>query len=108
MTLEPFRANEKINARRKRRLAEEVHKVLTASGGLKYYASTGASEAKGIEPLAALVCSVVQALFARTRPVLHERDVILEGLQSRAENGYGDSGFGNNLPLPERFAYLST
>jgi hypothetical protein len=85
VTLELFRANEKINASKKRRLAEEVHRMLTASGGCQSLAPTGAVAPNGIEPHTSLVRGVVQALFARNRLVLYERDVILGGLQPRAD-----------------------
>jgi len=141
VTLDLFRANEKINARKKRRLAEEVHRVLAAE------ASTG----EGTVQQSAAVRGVIQALFACNRLVLYERDVIVEELKLRAdenteefvtrvlvqlltlgkidvptelsvsfsgdrrvladlrllaENRYGEDDFGNNLPLPDRLAYL--
>jgi hypothetical protein len=141
VTLDLFRANEKINARKKRRLAEEVHRVLAAE----------ASRVEGTGQQPAAVRGVIQALFACNRLVLYERDVIVEELKLRAdenteefvtralvqlltlgkidvptelsvsftgdqrvladlrllaESGYGEDDFGNNLPLPDRLAYL--
>jgi phosphotransferase system HPr-like phosphotransfer protein len=147
VTLDLFRANEKINARKKHRIAEEAHEVLAVPGaGL-----LPAAALDGVEVMAALVRGVIQTLFAGNRLVLYERDVTLEGLQRRAdenreefvtralvhlltlgkidvnselsvsfagdrrvledirllaEKGYGEDDFGNNLPLPERLAYL--
>ena len=31
---------------------------------------------------------------------------VLEDIRLLAEHGYGEDDFGNNLPLPERLAYL--
>ena len=149
VTLDLFRANEKINARKKRRLAEEVHRVLVddAEGA----PGVPAGAAVGVQQRSDAVRGVIQTLFVRNRLVLYERNVVLEAPAPRsdesgeeyltralvqlltlgkidvivelsvsfagdlrvledirllAENGYGEDDFGNNLPLPERLAYL--
>jgi hypothetical protein len=85
VTLELFRANEKINASKKRRLAEEVHRLLTAAGGCRSFARAGEAAANGIVPHASLVRGVVQALFTRDRLVLYERELVLDGLEPRTD-----------------------
>jgi hypothetical protein len=74
ITLDLFRANERINARKKRRLAEEVHRVLAAAGG-----------GDETPERSAAARSVIQALFAGNRLVLYERDVIAEEVKCRAD-----------------------
>ena len=136
-TLDLFRANEKINAVKRRLLAAEVYRCHPA-GDMER------------EP-AAVVREVAHDLFARNKLVLYERTLALEGVASRgdesvaefvtraltqllavgkidvdmdvtvsfhgdrrvledikllADNGYGEDDFGNNLPLPQRLAYL--
>jgi len=85
VTLDLFRANEKINARKKRRLGEEVHRVLGEAGERPLQAPAEAGPASGVEPHTALVRSVIQTLFAGNRLVLYERGVHLEGLAPRPD-----------------------
>jgi hypothetical protein len=134
ISLELFRANEKLNARKRRRLAEEVHKLLLDE-----------RDAPGAVRRAA------QALFEQSKLVLYERNLdlgelnpkegeglpefvtrsliqlltmgkidiemditvsfagdqrVLEDIRLLAETGYGEDDFGNNLPLPVKLSYL--
>jgi hypothetical protein len=87
ITLDLFRANEKINARKKRRLGEEVHKLLTAAGdGASRTPPEVSADAEPAQRSAA-VRSVIQALFAGNRLVLYEREVILEEVKCLADEG---------------------
>jgi hypothetical protein len=154
ISLDLFLANEKINARKKRRLAEEALRVLAEAGAPAARAPALAGGAGAGEQLAQCrvsVRGVIQSLFASNRLVLYEREVSLEEIQPRtderleefvtrallelftvgkidvtvelaadfagdrrvledirllAENGYGEDGFGNNLPLPAKLEYL--
>jgi hypothetical protein len=74
VTLDLFRANEKISAGKKRRLAEEVHRRLA-----------GRAPAAGADsgPPAAWARGVVQELFACNRLVLYQRDFALQEEQPR-------------------------
>jgi hypothetical protein len=69
VTLDLFRANEKISAGKKRRLAEEVHRQLAG------WAGSG--------PPSAWARGVVQDLFACNRLVLYQRDFALQEEQPR-------------------------
>lgn len=73
VSLDLFRANEKLNAGKKRRLAEEVHHLLAA----------GACPPEPAGPAApsAWARSVLQNLFAGGRLMLYEREVVLEDIQ---------------------------
>ena len=77
VTLDLFRANEKINARKKRRLAEEVHRVLASDAEGAPGVPAGA--AAGVQPHSEAVRGVIQALFDRNRLVLYERNVAARG-----------------------------
>jgi hypothetical protein len=75
VSLDLFRANEKINAGKKRRLAEEVHRLLSAGGS--------PPDPAGAALPSAWARSVVQNLFAGGRLVLYEREVALDDIQPR-------------------------
>jgi len=137
--LELFRANEKINALKRRRLAAEIVDL-----GL-------VSEQSGSDDINALVRNVVAKLAEQNRLVLYEQPLqlpeqfarkpgplleqvtdvmaqllamgkidicvdlsatfvgdkrVLADIALLAESGYGEDSFGNNVPLPEKLAYL--
>jgi hypothetical protein len=139
ITLDLFRANEKLNARKRRQLAEEVD-ALGLGGGWP-------PEEQPTE----LVRKAVQVLFSQNRLVIYDRNLplsearplegesqeafvtrtlvqlltmgkldvetdssvgflgdrrVLEDIRLLAQNGYGEDAFGNNLPLPQKLAYL--
>jgi hypothetical protein len=75
VTLDLFRANEKISAGKKRRLAEEVHRQWAGQTALAAEAGSG--------PPAAWARGVVQDLFACNRLVLYQRDFALQEEQPR-------------------------
>jgi hypothetical protein len=81
VTLDLFRANEKINARKKRRLAEEVHALLPAAG------AEGPAAGHGSPPGAARAAAqrVVHNMFAHNRLVLYERTLSLAELSPRVD-----------------------
>jgi hypothetical protein len=134
ISLELFRANEKLNARKRRRLAEEAHRLTHEER----------------DPQAA-VRRAVQNLFEQNKLVLYDRNLdlgemqpkegegieefvtrclvqlltmgkidiemdinvafsgdqrVLQDIKLLAENGYGEDDFGNNLPLPAKLSYL--
>jgi hypothetical protein len=90
ITLDLFRANEKINARKRRRLAGEAHRVLVAAGQTSL--SAPASREDGEEPAQCFVSvrGVIQALFASNRLVLYEREVSLQDIQPRPGERLGE------------------
>ena len=73
VTLDLFRANEKISAGKKRRLTEEVHRRLGSQP----------PDQPGAGPPAAWARGVVQDLFACNRLVLYQRDFALQEEQPR-------------------------
>jgi hypothetical protein len=85
LTLELFRANEKINARKKRRLAEEAHRVLAAAGATALAAPVQTGTGDGLAQCLASARGVIQALFTSNRLVLYEREVTLEEIQPRID-----------------------
>ena len=142
VALDLFRANEKLNARKRRRIAEEVRRLLADGRSVP---------AKGDEGLRAEVRRIIQCLFEENKLVLYERSLpledlrplegetvteftaralnellalgkidvetdtlvsfagdkrVLEDIRLLAEHGYGEDDFGNNLPLPDKLAYL--
>ena len=150
VALDLFRANEKINAGKKRWLMAEVCNLVsdTGLGETDEPGGNGASNADRMEELAQ---TAIQVLFSQNKLVLYERDLsldevkalpeemeaeyisrvliqlltlgkidvvvdmdvtflgdrrVLQDIKLLAENGYGEDDFGNNLPLPEKLAYL--
>jgi phosphotransferase system HPr-like phosphotransfer protein len=92
ITLDLFRANEKINASKKRRLAEEALQVLADAGASAAWAparvgpgSAGAGDSPAQGYIS--VRGVIQALFASNRLVLYQREVSLGDIQPRADEG---------------------
>ena len=137
--LELFRANEKINAQKRRQLAAEIMRLELTHQECK----NGNIEI--------LVHNVLQKLVEQSRLILYEHPVqlppeliskpgpllqnvtdimaqllvmgkidvkaelaakfigdkrVLADIQLLAESGYGEDNFGNNIPLPEKLAYL--
>jgi hypothetical protein len=134
ISLDLFRANEMLNARKRRRLADEAGRLII-----------DARDPQGA------VRQAAQALFEQNKLVLYERSLDLEEVKPKegeelpefvtrsliqlltmgkidietdltvafsgdqrvledigllAENGYGEDDFGNNLPLPAKLSYL--
>ncbi|MBN1837563.1 MAG: hypothetical protein JW820_17030 [Spirochaetales bacterium] len=75
VTLDLFRANEKLNARKRRRIAEEVRRLMAADS------EAARADTDGLK---ARVRRVVQTLFQENKLVLYERVLPLEDL-SRLE-----------------------
>lgn len=71
VTLDLFRANEKLNARKRRRIAEEVRRLM---------AEDAAANRAGTDKLRARVRKIVQILFEENKLVLYERGLPLEDL----------------------------
>ncbi|HUV06831.1 MAG TPA: hypothetical protein VMX75_03815 [Spirochaetia bacterium] len=139
VTLDLFRANEKLIARKRRLIAEEVHSLSSCQGRAEK------------QDAHACIRRAIQSLFEQNKLVLYERNLHIDGLQPLdgetkaeftiralnqllamgkidvemetpvsfsgdrrvledikllAETGYGEDDFGNNLPLPEKLAYL--
>jgi hypothetical protein len=142
VTLDLFRANEKLNARKRRRIAEEVRRLVAA--GQMGHAETD-------DELRVEIRRIIQSLFEEAKLVIYERSLplddlrrldgesitefavralnqllalgkidvetntlvgfagdrrVLEDIRLLAEHGYGEDDFGNNLPLPEKLAFL--
>jgi hypothetical protein len=129
VTLDLFRANEKINAGKKRWLAAEVHRLgLHCRPGNSEHPR--GKEDKTVDQddglMEKLAHSAIQALFSQNKLVLYQRNLplgeikslsdetateyitrrVLEDIKLLADNGYGEDDFGNNLPLPEKLSYL--
>jgi hypothetical protein len=72
VTLDLFRANEKLNARKRRRIAEEVRR-LVADGHI--------GDASLDEELRTQVRRLIQTLFEEDKVVIYERSLLLEDLR---------------------------
>jgi hypothetical protein len=90
VTLDLFRANEKINARKKRRLAEEAHRVLASAGAASLSAPVCRGGGEELAQCIVSVRGVIQALFASNRLVLYEREVSLQDIQPRPDELLGE------------------
>jgi hypothetical protein len=82
VSLDLFRANEKINAGKKRRLAEEVHRLLSTGDCPPQPPGPAAGPAPAA--CSSWTRSLLQSLFAGGRLMLYEREVALEDLQPSA------------------------
>jgi hypothetical protein len=137
--LELFRANEKINARKRRWLAEEIVRLKLVGPD------------KDSKDIQTVVRGVVLALAQQSKVILYEQPLrlpdepaaeegtllekvttqmaellalgkididtdltamfvgdkrVLADIELLAKGGYGEDNFGNNVPLPEKLAYL--
>jgi hypothetical protein len=72
VTLDLFRANEKLNARKRRRIAEEVRRMV-ADGRM--------GDPRNDEELRAEVRRMIQVLFEQDKVVIYERSLPLEDLR---------------------------
>ena len=90
VSLDLFRANEKINARKKRRLAEEAHRVLAAGDAASLCAPAQAGVDGAPAQCFVSVRGVIQSLFANNRLVLYEREVSLEEIRPRPGEQLGE------------------
>jgi hypothetical protein len=134
ISLELFRANEKLNARKRRRLAEEAHRlsheehdpqaamsravqILFEQNKLVLYdrnlelGDMKPKEGEGIEEF--VTRCLIQLLTMGKIDIEMDINVafsgdqrVLEDIKLLAENGYGEDDFGNNLPLPAKLSYL--
>ncbi|MCI0498987.1 MAG: HPr family phosphocarrier protein [Planctomycetales bacterium] len=137
--LELFRANEKINAHKRRSLAQEIicldlvppapgnHDVRTIirnivmaladRGKVILYEQPLKIEDKPYPPDARLLEHVTDEIAklqmigkidsgTDIRAVFIGDKRVLQDIQLLAETGYGEDNSGNNIPLPERLAYL--
>jgi hypothetical protein len=77
VTLDLFRANEKINAGKKRWLRAEAHK-LAYNGDLKNADTSG-------EKFEQLTHSAIQALFSQNKLVLYERNLPIQEIKPQKE-----------------------
>jgi hypothetical protein len=134
ISLELFRANEKLSAHKRRRLADEVHRLtleerdppgavrravqnLFEQNKLVLYdrnldlAEMKPKDGEGLEEF--VTRCLVQLLTMGKIDI--EMDIavsfagdqrVLEDIKLLAENGYGEDDFGNNLPLPAKLSYL--
>ncbi|MGD2094799.1 MAG: hypothetical protein PVH77_07315 [Phycisphaerales bacterium] len=138
-SLELFRANEKINAQKRRWLAEEIVRLKLVQ------------ELNGQNDLNAVVQGIVLTLAGRGKLIMYEQPLqlpeehtekegtllekvtdemaqllalgkidveadlmatfigdkrVLADIELLADSGYGEDNFGNNIPLPEKLAYL--
>jgi phosphotransferase system HPr-like phosphotransfer protein len=78
MTFDLFRANEKLNARKKRQLANEVSKLRLDQ------------EQEAREDIPATVRKAVQLLFERNQIVIYERDVTVEDMQQWQDESFNE------------------
>ncbi len=137
--LELFRANEKINAQKRRRLASDIVRLglgsdqqadsdigaivltvaqaLTEEGGVVLYEQPLQLPAELVPKGDTLLEKVTDAMYqlltmgkidvAADLTVTFVGDKrVLADIQLLAESGYGEDACGNNVPLPEKLAYL--
>ncbi len=137
--LELFRANEKINAHKRRSLAQEIIcldlvpsvpgdkslktivrdiiMTLAERGKIILYEQPLKIEDKPYSPDTKLLEQVIDEIAklqmmgkidigTDIRAVFIGDKRVLQDIQLLAENGYGEDIVGNNIPLPDRLAYL--
>ena len=137
--LDIFRANEKINATKRRWLASQIEQLpvvangepvadigtlirrvvlaLAEGGKLVMYEqplvlrddldqSNGTTLQRLIEEIARLQATGKIDIATDLKVTFIGDERVLADLKLLAENGYGEDNFGNNIPLPERLAYL--
>lgn len=82
VTLDLFRANEKINAGKKRWLKAEVHRLVQDQGsGEEDMSDAGVGDAAAANRMEKLLYSAIQALFSRNKLVLYERNLPSEEIR---------------------------
>jgi len=89
ITLDLFRANEKINAGKKRWLKAEVYKLVRGIGSTDTDFSAGA-DVSAEDRARKLAVSVIQALFSQNKLVLYERNLPFEEIKTLPDETAGE------------------
>lgn len=84
ITLDLFRANEKINAGKKRWLRSEVHKILS-NRVLGRTADSGLDDTALSDRMVKLTHATIQSLFSQNKLVLYERNLPVEDIEPLPE-----------------------